>query len=1094
MPRHRSWMAPLAAVALAGGVAWSALPAQGVTTGAIGGTVTDTAGTPLGAVQIQIVNRQTGFSTGTITRENGRYLVQGLEVGGPYAVTARRIGFTPRTVDTITVALSVIRRLDFRLATQAAQLTGVTVTASPVADISPANVGTKTVITDTVIQRVPNLSRNLVDFIRLTPQVSTSGPGYSAGGMSNRMNNVQIDGATERDVFGLGSTGQPGGQVSAKAISIEAIKELQVLLAPYDVRQGNFGGLLLNAVTKSGTNDFHGSGLYQYRNQDYGRDVPALRATPFLRKQGAFSLGGPIVRDKILFFTANEFTRETTPVSGPYFNQPANTTPVFPIAAADLARFESIMKSKYNFDPGNPGALQSPQPMTNLFGRIDDQLSDVHRLVVRYNYTNTTKQNRAQNGRSSSTAVYSSNEHNIHHVKNAPVVQLFSNFANGTSNELFLGADWVQDRRTPNGLFPQVTINNATGTNRIISGADQFSQGNQLDAYTYELTDNFTLPRGAHTLVLGTRNELVKVRNQFTQSSYGVWSFRNLDSLEAGNANSFRKSIILAQEGNVYFDALQTALYAQDEWAATPTFSVRLGARADISNFLTANSYNPAIDSAYGPHRTPRSSVQFSPRVGFNWDVGGNQVNQLRGGVGLFVGTPPYVWLENAYVNNGRIITFLNCNTSGSTAPAPRFQVDPSGINTCANGQGSKPIGDVNFLDAGLKFPQPLRANLAFDRVLPGGLVATVEGMYSKTLNQFFFVNRNLAGPQGTDAHGRVLYGSIATTGRSTAVVPPAVASNGGTARFSTAIDLTNQNKDYSYNVTGQLRKRYSHNWEALVAYTYGHAYDVQSFTSSTHISNWQFGRTLAGRQEDPYLTTSLFDQPHKITATASYTLNWLKRFATDFTAVYTGVSGGPHDYVYGGSGGAGDLNADGVQGNDLLYVPRSATDPAEIQFRTTNFVNPSGTSVSVTAAEQAAAFEQLVNSSTCLSTYRGQIIPRNACRQPFTHNVDVSVRQAIPTIAGQRFTLQFDVFNFGNLLNKNWGKNPVTPQTLNSNVPLVTHVGMTSTDPRTAVPIVTYNVFTFDPDRSGNPNEYQASTNFAGNFWRTQIALRYSF
>jgi hypothetical protein len=267
----------------------------------------------------------------------------------------------------------------------------------------------------------------------------------------------------------------------------------------------------------------------------------------------------------------------------------------------------------------------------------------------------------------------------------------------------------------------------------------------------------------------------------------------------------------------------------------------------------------------------------------------------------------------------------------------------------------------------------------------------------------------------------------------------------------------------------------------------------VQSFTSSTHISNWQFGRTVAGAQEDPALGISLFDQPHKVVGYATYTLNWLKRLSTDVTLSYQGVSGPAHDYIYAsGSTGLGDLNADGFQGNDLLYVPTSATDPTQIQFRTATFTNAQGQRISVSAADQAAAFQRLIDSSECLASQRGQIMTRNSCRQPFFNQFDLNLRQSLPEFAGQRISIQLDVFNFGNLLNKEWGQQLVTPQSGNSNVPLVTHVGQSSADARTAVPIVTYNPFTFETSGT-TPNEYQAG-NFAGNFWRMQLSLRLSF
>jgi outer membrane receptor for ferrienterochelin and colicin len=1081
--------------------------AQGVTTGGVSGFVTDSAGNPLENVQIAITNRTTGYTVRATSRDGGRYSLPSLEVGGPYTLEARRIGFAPYTRTNLYVQLSQESRVDVRMSPQATQLSELEIRATTGEIIAPTSTGTKTTISQQSLERSATTTRNLVDFTRAAPQVSSSGPGFSGGGMSNRMNNVQIDGVTERDVFGLGSTGQPGGQISAKAISIDAIKEYQILLAPYDVRQGNFGGLLLNAVTKSGTNEWHGSAFKYYRNQDYGRDVSVLRATDFYRHQTGFSLGGPIIKDKLHFFTANEWTRESTPVTGPYLGQPSDAATPFPLTEADVTRFVNLYKAKSGGeDPGTAGILNSPTPMNNLFGRVDWQINGGNRLVARMNYTDATNNGRRQNGRTSTTAVLSSNFHSINSNKKAPVLQLFSNFANGWSNEAFAGVTWVRDRRNPGTTsFPQVTVSFPGTSDRIIAGADQFSQGNELDADTYEFTDNLTIPRGNHSFVVGTRNEYVKIRNLFSQSSYGVWSFTSLDAFEAGTPNGFRRGIVLGDDPNVYFDALQSAIYAQDTWTATPKLTLTLGVRGDISNFLTDNAYAPAIDSAYGRHETPTSSFQFSPRLGFNFDVTGDQVNQLRGGIGLFVGTPPYVWMENAYAQNGRVITFLQCGSAFGNAanPAPLFSVDPSVYNTCANGQGSKPIGDVSFLDKGLKFPQPMRANLAFDRVLPGNLVGTVEALYSSTRNQLFFINQNLTEPVAYDAHGRPMYGVLGTTSSPTSGIPqtarpPLVLANGGTARFSTAINVENQNKDYAYNLTAQLRKRYSNGWEALVAYNYGRAYDVQSFTSSTHISNWSFGRTVGTTPQTVAETSnSLFDQPHKISAFVTKTLgwgrfinnSWAEGLGTDITLSYQGVSGSTHDYVYGGSSNRGDVNADGVSGNDLIYVPTDVNDVSQIKF-----VNGTFGGETLTAADEAAAFDQLIEASPCLKEARGKIMERNSCRLPFSNNFDLSVRQNIPLVSSaQRVAVQLDIFNFGNLLNKKWGQTQVSPYTNFNNITLLNVTGQSSTDPKTAVPSVTFNYRTLDPNKTGKLDPYRVG-NFVSNYWRMQLSARVSF
>jgi outer membrane receptor for ferrienterochelin and colicin len=1080
-PRHL--LASVALAAFMAGSLTTSVSAQGVTTGAIGGKITDETGAGVAGVQVSAVNKANGFSSTVTSRVDGRYLIPNLDVG-TYDLTFRRIGFDPIRRRDLIVALSQVLPQDVRLTAAATELSGVVIIAATTTEtFTPTNTSVKTIVTDTTLQRLPSLSRNIIDMVRVAPQVSTSGAGYSAGGMSNRMNNVQIDGATERDVFGLGATGTPGAEVNSRSVSLEAVKELQVLLAPFDVRQGNFGGLLVNAVTKSGTNELHGSVYGYYRDQDYGRNVPQLRATPFDRTQYGFSLGGPIIKDKLHFFIAPEWQDENTPVGGTYLGQPASLTPVFPIPDSSITRFEQLMTAKGMADIGTPGYANIPNPLVNLFARLDYRINDTHRSVLRYNYSEGERL-RQQNNRGSTAAVYSGNFHTFDTWKIAPVFQLFSVFSSGMSNELFLGYNRARNRRTPESPYPQITVSGLRtttgGTNgTIIAGADQFSQGNELDTDTYELTNNFNFSRGNHTITLGTRNEYVDLRNLFNQSSYGVWSFRGLDSLAAGNANSYRRAFILRDGGNVFFRALQSAWYAQDQWQVSPNFAMTIGLRADISRFLDDVPYSAPIDSAYG-RRTddvPKSSLQISPRIGFNWDLSGDQSQQIRGGIGMFVGTPPYVWLENAYVNSGSIITFLNCGTGGTRAPT--FNIDPEANPTCSGGAGSKPIGDVNWLSSNLKFPQPLRASLGYDRSLPRDLVFSVEGLFSKTLNQFFFVNRNLAGITGTDPNGRVLFADSirASNAASFPRLPASVIANGGTARFSTAIDLLNQSKDYAWSLTTSMRKRYSNNWEAALAYTHARARDVQSFGSSTHISNWQFGRTLSGDQFEPFLGISLFDQTHKLTGTGTYTKHWAAGWSTDFTATYSGVSGSPHDYVYASTSASnGDMNGDGRNGNDLIYIPRDVFNTSEIQFRAvTN---------GATVAEQQAAFEQYIDNSPCLSEQRGQILKRNSCKQPFLNQVDVAIRQTIPSVGGQRLSLQADITNFGNLLNKNWGQARVTEASSNSNVPILTHVGMTNSDPTVAVPIVQFNV---------NQKEYIVG-NFASNFWRFQLSARYSF
>ena len=379
----------LALVAAGGALAFP-LAAQGITTAAVSGVVTDEAGQPVEAAQIQVINQSTGVRTGTLTRTNGNYYIQGLEVGGPYLVSVKRIGFQPDSLGGIRLSLGQNFRASFKLNTQAAQLEAVTVRAATSdtlsALISPSRRGVQTDISDTALRRLPTLNRNFTDFLALTPQVQVAqNGGLSGGGQNNRFNNIQIDGASETDAFGLGTTGQPGGQARGRSISLEAVKEYQVLLSPFDVRQGNFTGALINAVTQSGTNDLHGSAYFYFYNQNLAQNVDFIRQSQLSVKQYGFSLGGPIVKDKVHFFIAPEWQDRSQPANGPYVGQGANATTPLSTDPANIQRFINDLQ-QYGITPGTGGRVDNANPLTNLLARVDVALPQFDsRLVVRYN-------------------------------------------------------------------------------------------------------------------------------------------------------------------------------------------------------------------------------------------------------------------------------------------------------------------------------------------------------------------------------------------------------------------------------------------------------------------------------------------------------------------------------------------------------------------------------------------------------------------------------------------------------------------------------------------------------------------------------------
>jgi len=994
------------AACLSAAFAASTLGAQSVSTGAFNGTVTDESGKPMASVQVQAVNRATGARSGTLTNDAGRYYISHLETGGPYSILLRRIGFAPRDTNNLFVSLGENVRVDFSLKTRVATLEGVNVVVSTTGAIfSSSHTGVETTVTDSAIARLPTLNRNFTDFVALSPQISTKGPGNSGGGQNNRFNAIQIDGAVANDLFGLSSTLQPGGLASAKQVSIEAVKEYQILLSPFDVRQGNFTGFLVNAVTKSGSNEFHSTGTYSTRTEKFERDVPYLRNAPFNQSQEGFWFGGPIIKDKLLFSIAPEFQQQKAPNTGPYIGQSSTVTTKPPVSQNAVDSLTSILKSKYGFaDPGGSGVWNTNNPLANMFARFDVlNLPANSRLVARYNYV-SAKQD-VVSTRSSTRLGLTNNGYTITDGTNSELAQLFSTFGNGSSNELLAGYTKINDVRAVPIQAPFVVIsrasNGAGGTGQISAGTENSSQGNELNQGITELTDNYTIPWTSHRFTLGTQNKWYTVRNLFSQNSLGNFTFGTLDSLINNTPSSATLGIKLDNsDGAAHFTARTLSFYGEDEWQARNNLSVTMGLRLDMPGLTSKPGLNQTLLSsplAINTTNVPQNVKQWSPRIGFNWDVTGDQVNQIRGGTGSFTGQPAYVWLSNLFGNSG-VNGFANLAcTNMTTAPAMQQVGQPLATN-CKGSTGA-PAVTVNTTDPNLKFPQTWRSSLGYDRRLPWNMIATIEGMYTRNINNFYYQNINLPdAPIGTDRNGRALYGDITSLSGNPVPVRKAAA-------FGDIIQISNEKThDYAYSLTEQLTKRFSNNFEGQVAYTYSRSYDVWDLTSSVAFSNWSFGRSYAGRQDAQDLYPSKWDAPHRFVVSGEYTLPT----KTGVSMTWIGESGVPYEYVYGS-----DMNGDNSTGNDLLYVPTNAHDTTQIRFVANG---------SITPAMQQDSLENFIKGHPCLDSQRGTIMQRNSCRAPWDKVVNLSARQTLPTISGKNFILQLDIFNFLNLLNKNWG------------------------------------------------------------------------
>lgn len=1017
--------------------------AQGVTSGAVGGIVTDNAGSPLEGVQLAITNSKTGFTQRTVTREGGRYNLQGLEVGGPYTLVVRRIGMQPARKTDITVTLSQTTRIDVQLVAQAVELSEVVTTAAGgQAVFSPTRQGIGTVVGDSMLRRAPTLQRDYTDLVKLTPQVVTNtGGGPSAAGTYNRLNNYTVDGANQNDRFSLGSSGgQPGGATGGRIMSIEAVKEFQVLLSPTDVRYGNFAGMLVNAVTKGGTNELHGGATYGFRTPQMAANIDQIRQSGFDIRQYGFSLGGPIIRNKLHFFVAPEWQARTDPTSGPSADAGASTigTATVKVSMDSINRIASILAPR--FDVGSAGAFPRENPLTNLMGRLDWSINDQNRATFRV-LDNTAEQTEfsrntnslASNVTQQSTGLRLTSNSFVRQAKNRSFAgQLFTNRPNGMANEVLIGYNTLRDLRIVPIEAPEISIGvtpngGTTPSVAVTVGTERFSPGNDLKQSIFELSDNLTIPYRNHTFTVGGRYEHTYIYNFFLSGAgYGAYTFPTIAALQAGTPSAYAFSYANGGDIAAEFSGQQFSTYLQDYMNVTPNFSVTLGLRLDVPSFADAPKQNDLITAKAADIRTdwkPKTQLLFSPRFGFNWDVTGNQTTQLRGGLGIFTGQVPYILVGNAYANTGLGGVTVGC--TGATVPA--FTTDVTALpKSCAGlaapAPGAAGTVGINLTDPDFKYPQNFTSSLGIDRLLPFGIIGTFEALYRKEINGLFVRDLNLTGPRlvggqpYTDRNGRILYadtisasGSITNSGQKRILTlgTPSVNFSEG------AIFLTNAKAGSSYSLSTQLRKRFGQLFEGRASYTYMQAKDVQSLTSDRAISNWRNGRQFSGLENDPKdATTSNFQRPHRILVSGSFTAPWTK-YQTDLSFYFEGVSGISLTYVTNN-----DINGDGIGGNDPIYIPKDATDASDIRIGT-----GSSAAFALNAAD-AAAFDRFIELQPCLNKHRGEIMARNGCAGPFQKRTDISLRQTLPELRGQRLTAQLDVFNFLNLLNKNWGKN----------------------------------------------------------------------
>lgn len=984
--------------------------AQGITTAAVTGRVTDSQGAPLENLIVQVTNQSTGIVSGGITDEDGRYFVAGLQIGGPYTIEASGLGHAAdaRTVPRLTLGQRL--QQDFQLAEQAVEVEGIVAISTTVNEIiNPSRTGQEQLVSEHAIVTLPSLGRNFTDFVESSPLAGAGAGATAIAAQNNRFNNIQIDGVVTQDVFGLGSTGQPGGQAGARSISIEAVKEYQVIVAPFDVRQSGFTGGLINAVTKTGTNEWQATGYYYHRDESLVRDE-LLGSTfgEFTNVIFGGTLAGPILRDRVHFFLSGEHEKSERPGGDVIVGRedPAITH----VAVADAEAFVDLLTEK-GVAAGGFGPFTVKNPNDNIFGRVDAQINPNHTLTLRHNWVQA-EDDVVVNRLGSNTYSLDSNFYFFESETNSSVAQLNSTFADRFYNELTFGYTRIRDSRTPVVSNPElnviVTDADGTGTSTLRSGAEFFSQGNSLDQDTWEIQDALSFNVGDNRLTFGIQNQRFKFRNLFLAGSTGSWTFNSLADFEAGTPSSFNRSVPFSSDfdPNARFTIDNLAFYGQTEYRGIENVVLTAGLRYDEPFVKDQPIANPAVETAFGIATDEvHANGTLSPRFGFNWDVYGDQTTQFRGGVGLFTGRQPFVWLSNLYTNTGLATVSFTCRTSDGNLPA--FTLDPGNQPASCSGAGipAPPKAVINLIDPDFEFPNAWRFDVAVDRELPWwGIVGTAEFVYTKYASQIFLEEINVDhDPVSTTQGGRPVFGTHRAgldTGNNNDIALP----NFLHPEFFQTVLLTNSDQDRAWNFLLQAQKRYSDGVEFNASYTYNDAEDISGLTSSIATSNVGFN-PVPGNPNDPPLATSNYEQTHKVVLGGSFDLtDWFT-----WSLVYVGNSGDRYSYMYNG-----DVNADGFEAsnsglndrvNDLLYVPVDAND--------------------ITLVDPAdwAELDAYIETEACLAESRGEIIERNACDAPWRNRLDTRLTFKIPTIAGQHGELVWDIFNVGNLLNEDWGR-----------------------------------------------------------------------
>ncbi len=1094
--------------------------AQGLTTGGIAGVVTSAQKQPVGGASVIAIHEPSGTTYEATTRADGRYSIPNMRVGGPYTIQVVFVGgggtaFAPQTRENITVNLGVNTDIDVNV--EGISVTEeVTVSAQTDPVFASSRTGAATSLAREELATLPTITGRLESMTRLSPQSTGT---MSFAGQDNRLNNITVDGSAFNNSFGIGST--PGERTGVAPISLAAIEQIQISVAPFDVRQGSFVGAAVNTVTRSGTNQISGSVYRQFRDGGLvGKKAKDLPFNPgdFTYGNTGVWVGGPIAKNKLFYFV--NFEDETKKEPGTTYR--ANTGgeaaagSVTRVLASDLDTLSNFMRTRFNYETGGYQGYNHEVPATRFLVKTDYNLNNTNKITFRYNhldsFTDVLLSNSSSLGngsRRTSTQALNFQNSNYQIMENirSGIAEWNTVLGRSMANQLMGGYTTQDESRNSRGdLFPFIDILDGSAATYTSVGFEPFTPNNELRYKTLQMQNNFTKFGEKHALTLGGSFERYESENVFFSGRQGVFIYNTLADFYAdanghlANPNRTTSNVTLrrfqlrymnipnAEKPVQPLEVMYAGAYAQDDWQVSGNLKVNAGVRLDIPFFGDTAFANPNADAAtfrdesgqavkYESGKLPDPKILWSPRVGFNWNVSSDHRTQVRGGTGIFTGKPAYVWISNQIGTTGMLTGFID-EQNVTTRP---FHPDPNHYRDLLPAPTGAPAGsyELAVTDPHFKFPQLWRTNIAVDRRLPGGWTGTGEFIYNRDVNGVYYINANLPAAQATfaGADGRPRY--VGTSCTLPTAGPCATRLNNAAGnQISNATVLKNQNVGTSWNASGSMTKSFRAGFFAKGAYSYGESKNTVD-PGSVAFGSWQ-SNPISGDPNNPAVGYSQYSPGHRVFLTGSYTKEYFSLGSTTLSFFWEAKTIGNASYVY-----AGDLNGDTGANNDLIYIPRNTS---EMNFSAI----PAGTvSRAFTPDEQAAAWDTFINQDAYLSKRRGEYAQRGGVFLPMVRRMDFSVAQDVfRSLGGKRhaFQVRFDVLNFGNLLNENWG---VSQRLINSSAfsPFVTQPLTNAGVDAQGRP--TYRLRVNNGELIRSSLEQTASE---GDVYRVQISLKYTF